>query len=813
MNINNTCLLLIVFLAGCGPSATIETYTPSPTKEPVEHDERPVTIDFGGKSVYTQIHYEDIESGELLPGLLPGEYGISEITDHPNRVVDGMYSIHLRRGGSITTDPDVLALESNTTYLIDFAYKILDPGSDFRLIKLALYPSDANPNDTSQRISSLSMVYTAEEEGTYALGAHTGDAPGYILQLYVSNSGSFLIDNIRVLRQDPRWNDRQPEYWGNLEALPFPRLGNYALMAIEGMAVNGFGEPFYYSPNLIESRLSMFDVIAGSEIVTQTMEPGLTFRLRSMNPDILIMPYTIAHEHGIRGPEFSDGTIDLYYSFQSSLADEWIVRDSQGNIVPDPDYPNIYKMNVSEFCPVVEGQTFQDALIDWVVNTVLKSGNWDGIFIDNLLARVNPHILNRWDPALFDYDYNQNGQRDETLAVSSDMTRRAAEVLLERLRNEVGDSEIIIGNVWAFPETEMAPYVNGFIFECVDDGWETYTPRLSEPSWRLILDQYFYLQAETVSPPVNILEGCGNHSEMEPREGDLRSHRLSMGTALLSDGFYEYDLYDNRSAPYWFDEYTVNADGVAEEAPENKGYLGLALGEAVELKSPAETLWEADFEAITSLNEIPLRAGSGVSLSRAPEDVIAGVSSLVLDNHEHGRWSRVSFTTLPTRLAFSPGQTYVVAFDWRVIETLDIIADAYIWNGIDEEPHYKIPGVVAGDGGTAIFPITLGAGSGYYLEFDLSGGGKIAIDNIHIRRGGAGPWRRDFENGFVLVNPLNKPYTFTLNDLSGNFGRTGIKRILGTQAPEVNNGQPVIDSLTLPPFDAIILLADSISLE
>jgi hypothetical protein len=61
-----------------------------------------------------------------------------------------------------------------------------------------------------------------------------------------------------------------------------------------------------------------------------------------------------------------------------------------------------------------------------------------------------------------------------------------------------------------------------------------------------------------------------------------------------------------------------------------------------------------------------------------------------------------------------------------------------------------------------------------------------------------------------LVNPLNKPYTFTVDELAGIFNRTGIKRILGTVAPDVNNGQLVADDLTLEPFDAIILLADPI---
>ena len=77
-------------------------------------------------------------------------------------------------------------------------------------------------------------------------------------------------------------------------------------------------------------------------------------------------------------------------------------------------------------------------------------------------------------------------------------------------------------------------------------------------------------------------------------------------------------------------------------------------------------------------------------------------------------------------------------------------------------------------------------------------------------RGGVGPWRRDFENGFVLVNPLPQPRTFSATELTGTRNRTVIHRINGTQAPDVNNGQPVTRDLTLGAFDSIILLADHI---
>ncbi len=826
MTNNKVLLFLVLLLVACRSTDIIETtptITVAPTARPTPElpntpsAEEPIVFDFGGKSVYTQIYFDDIESSTLLPGFSLGNNSAIAITSEADQVIDGEYSLRVHANTQFNSDPDVLQLDGNTTYLFEFDYRILSRNPDKNiLVHFNFRPVGENLKNSAHWISSYHMLVNADEQGSFTFGALTGDAEAYIATLTPANGTTIVIDNLRVLRQDPDWDDQQPEYWGNLDSLPFPRLGNYALGSVSAMTYGMVGEPFYYSANTIEARLALFDVIVGFEIINQTMDPGFTYRIRSLNPNIVLLPYTIAFEHGIRDPEFDDATIDYYQVYQNGLADEWFTQDSNGDKLLewwDPTYP-IYQMNLSEFSPLVEGQTFQDFQVDWVVNTILKSGNWDGIFFDNLFARVSPKLANRWDPALFDYDYNLNGVRDETLADTNQMTRQAVKVLVERVRDQVGDSEIIIGNIWAFPETAMAPFVNGYIFECVNNGWENeYIPGRSEPAWRLILDEYFYMQAESVSPVINILQGCGNHQQMEPTNQDLRSHRLTLGTALLSDGFYEYDLADNTSSPSWFDEYTVNPAGVAEEAAENKGYLGQALGDAIELSSPPVVIWEADFEIGTIPAELTVYANSGVSLSQNPDDVITGNSSLIIENPDHTQQGYIATTTDPAQLSFNPGETYVIEFDWRIIETLDGYAQALIQGDNIEMPAYQISGSVAGDHSTAIFPTTLEPGSNFFISFALTGGGKIAIDNIRVTQGGAGPWRRDFENGFVLVNPLKVPYTFTTDQLLGPFERTGIKRILGTQAPEINTGQPVNEEITLQPFDAIILLADHLPSE
>jgi len=75
----------------------------------------------------------------------------------------------------------------------------------------------------------------------------------------------------------------------------------------------------------------------------------------------------------------------------------------------------------------------------------------------------------------------------------------------------------------------------------------------------------------------------------------------------------------------------------------------------------------------------------------------------------------------------------------------------------------------------------------------------------------SGVWRRDFENGIVLVNPTPDPVTVTLAQVAGSRGRTGIKRIRGSQVATWNTGNAVTTGITIPSADGIILLADRIA--
>jgi len=77
--------------------------------------------------------------------------------------------------------------------------------------------------------------------------------------------------------------------------------------------------------------------------------------------------------------------------------------------------------------------------------------------------------------------------------------------------------------------------------------------------------------------------------------------------------------------------------------------------------------------------------------------------------------------------------------------------------------------------------------------------GKTEIRNIKLFAGGAERWSREFEKGLVLLNMTNDPWRVAVH-------KNHYKRLKGSQAPEINNGQPVENEVTVPARDALFLV-------
>ena len=556
-----------------------------------------------GAVVVDDIQIADTASGKLVaaedaegssatvgPGLQL-QNGASVVTDSA-LVIGGKASVRLANWGSLITRPEAWALVGNTTYLVELDYRILNPGTGDGVLSFGLQPT-GTADPLLGQFFGAAMLKNAPASGTYSAGALTGKAASYVLTIGVlSATTSVIVDNIRILKQSVTSTTAGPDTWSKLANLRFPRLGNYFIGTADDNVATGSDEgvPLAYSVNQLEGRLAFSDVIFGMVLDAQVKNPASIRRLRDLNPDAVILPYRISQQEGYwKAPHASNP--DVEWDFHQGLAGEWYVKDTKGNDVIELGWPDIHTMNTSDFCPVRNGQTFTSYLSNWLFTTVFPSGIWDGIYLDNLFDRTDPLIPNYNDAALLDFDWNRNGLRDETPAGSSEMIRNSAIRFISDLRSKMGGSQLVIANTFHLPALVFAPYVNGYVFEQFNRNYNGYflnTGGESTGRWFAVYDAYRRTQAVTPPPKLNVLEGSGgitgkSTGYLAPTARDFQEHRLGLGTALLDDGFYEYDLDDNLSAPYWFDEYSVDQNGVVVEDRSKKGYLGQALGDAVEL--------------------------------------------------------------------------------------------------------------------------------------------------------------------------------------------------------------------------------------
>lgn len=84
----------------------------------------------------------------------------------------------------------------------------------------------------------------------------------------------------------------------------------------------------------------------------------------------------------------------------------------------------------------------------------------------------------------------------------------------------------------------------------------------------------------------------------------------------------------------------------------------------------------------------------------------------------------------------------------------------------------------------------------WYDEFSVQLG--RAIDGPFPLPDGNGGYRRKFERGIVFVNPTAQPIEFSIEE--------GYRHLFGKQAPDVNNGQPIVRAVTVPSRDGIIVV-------
>ena len=136
---------------------------------------------------------------------------------------------------------------------------------------------------------------------------------------------------------------------------------------------------------------------------------------------------------------------------------------------------------------MVDDRTYSDYLLEWTTDVIMGSGIWDGVYYDDLMGTIDNAVGNAHNPALLDFDMDNDGERDETPAQVSEETRASTLSYLETLREEIDDLELVMGNEGSNPHLALSQYLNGHQFEDWDEGWYSEHIERSEAAWCLSL--------------------------------------------------------------------------------------------------------------------------------------------------------------------------------------------------------------------------------------------------------------------------------------------------------------------------------------
>ncbi len=728
------------------------------------------------------VAYEDCKKYQHTHSLMLR--GDGDFTIRQSTLPTGVSSIVTTGWTKLWTNSSVVRLPKDTVILLEFDYKILkNPKNLDQLGWVRIYSG----TDTKLDRGAIAIPAYQVTEGHYTGAAKTGTEDDiYILEANFSGDVSVELTNFRVSRQITIPQSIEDSPAQKLKDAPYPRLGNYFSAMAEWVARDGSGSGQGATPWMsfaeLERRLALSDVVVGLHAMYSTNDPAASLRLRALNPNIVLLPSFETHETARDGslaqPELHQLS-NAEQAFIAGLSKSWYLTNAKGEVINAQDGWSSIPMNVSAFCPYNEkGERFLDYWNKSAIDLHLADGSWDGLMLVNPLTRGSDLIPGMFTKKKVDADYNLNKVKDETPLWITEMSTAASLTMLRSLREKVGNDELTVTDKYLDPI--LAPLVNGTFLRSFNWSWyEQQDPgKFLETQWSGFLSDYQQMRKLYREPSFMVLQSTPQfpkevpENKREADEVDIELNRLAIATALLTDGFYEYDLVDGRSAPVFFDEMLVDEQGVSTDSVEGKGYLGMPLGETEHL--------------ITNKTEV-------FSLAKP----------VVL-----GDRSTKSKKLATVRNKETESKQYLVEFDWKNLTTHTTQANIALISNNMWKGYYLMPSPVEGAGGHASIFLTVEKNKELITSLYVGPKGAVELSNLKIHQADAGVYRRDFEHGIVLVNATNEEKTISLSDIKGRLGRTNLRRIKGQLDPATNNGKPVSEAVTLKAHDALILLAD-----
>lgn len=255
-------------------------------------------------------------------------------------------------------------------------------------------------------------------------------------------------------------------------------------------------------------------------------------KIKELNPKIILLAYTSNVEtlNSLLKDNEPSGS-GIWHQLNSGLRDEWIIKKYTGEKV------NLWKDNnlMNPYIKSWDGKRYGDYLADFLIEKVLATGYWDGLFFDTTsqtIAWLSPDI-----------DINNDGYKDSETTINQ-LWQDGQFYFFRKLREKIGNKYLIVTN----GDLEVFDYVNGRMFEGFPEYWEG--------GWNKQMKKYYILGESGYYPRVNIIN---SDTENTGNKYDYQSMRFGLTSALLGDGYYNFESgTESRTTLWWYDEYDVD---------------------------------------------------------------------------------------------------------------------------------------------------------------------------------------------------------------------------------------------------------------
>jgi hypothetical protein len=564
----------------------------------------------------------------------------------------------------------------------------------------------------------------------------------------------------------------------------YPRVGLYG-------SVLGGGFPYTHADGSLDTleigRAARFNEVILDVYPISPYRPDIVQAMRARNPNLSVLAYLLAEDI------WQTGDADSAHHIPTII--RHTVRDLNGFLYDKNTKQEYSTFNINLAKKDASGRfVVADAMADICRDHIIATGTWDGIFTDIFCHSIGwtqnntPNVI----------DYQRAGYA--TLADLDAAWRMAADTLAARLRASAGPAFVLVGNCGGSSEHA---YYNGWMRENFpNQGGGTWASNmLGDISAR----GYFKDDRDYRQPPHNWITSVAAGAGQEYQSYSTQAVRFGLGSAALGEGFHSFlpgdkSVHEGPYQDWWYDEYAVDVStGASSESQQHTGWLGGALGPAYNFLwagTAPDAVSNPGFETdVTSGWLFKWFSPASATITRDATTSGTGTASAKIHIASPGTVDWHVYLSSVGQLSVFAYNSYSATFRCKASEprTIHVLAgnsrgEAMIDVGTEWKQYQAV-----------LLPtISMSASLTFFLGTQA---GDVWFDDVHFQAGATSVWRRDFQNGIVLVNPTELPLTVPLE--------TTFRRILGTHAPSVNDGT-LSATGTIPPHDAIFLLRASL---